>query len=108
MQRLDQTALRALRILLDRQPTTEAKIAFAWTIAAGPALARAATVSWSFDGVLRVRARSEQWQTEVTRARPLITERLAQLLGPGVVRRVVVAAAPIESPVSLHGTRGRG
>jgi hypothetical protein len=90
MDRLHQTATRACRALLDNQPNTPAKIAFAWSMAAGPALGRAGSAEWSTDGTLRVRARDAAWLREMRRARPIITERLAQLLGPGVVRRIVI------------------
>lgn len=90
MEPLNTTATRALRTLLSGQPTTEAKVAFAWQIAAGPALGRAATASWSEDGLLHVRARTDAWCQEIRRARPMITERLGHLLGPDVVRRLVI------------------
>ena len=90
MKRLDQTSVDALRLLLDGQPTTEAKVSFAWTIAAGPTLSRAATVAWSPAGVLRVRARTEAWREEIRRARPLIAKRVADLLGDGVVRQITI------------------
>ena len=105
MERLDQTAVRALRRLLEGQPTTQAKVAFAWQIAAGPSLARAATLSWTSDGTLRVMARSEPWRQEIARARPVIAERIAQVLGAGVVRRIAVAAAS-EEPPSTGRRRG--
>jgi anti-sigma factor RsiW len=91
VERLDVTATRALRPLLDGQPTTEAKIAFAWAIAAGPAMSRAATVSWTADGTLHVRAKSETWRLEIVRARPLLATRVAALVGPGVVQRISIA-----------------
>ena len=43
MEPINTTAVGALRTLLADQPTSAAKVAFAWQIAAGPALARAAT-----------------------------------------------------------------
>jgi Dna[CI] antecedent, DciA len=89
MERLDQTSIRALRSLLDSQPTTDAKVGFAWRIAAGPTLARAGTLTWSENGTLVIVARSEDWR----RATPILTERVNQLLGPGVVRRIKVAAS---------------
>lgn len=91
VERIDATATRALQALLAGQPNTPAKVAFAWRIAAGAAFARAADVDWSADGTLRVRARSTAWRREITRARPLILERLTALLGPDVVRRLVVS-----------------
>jgi hypothetical protein len=67
---LNRAATRAIQTLLGGQPNTTAKVAFAWTIAAGVALGRASTPTWSSDGTL--------------------VERLRELLGPDVVRRVVV------------------
>lgn len=78
-----------LRELLDGQPDTPAKVRFAWRIAAGPALGRAAATSWS-DGVLRLRPQSAAWEREIRRARPMLTERLRQLLGPDTVRSIVI------------------
>lgn len=89
VERLDLTAARALRLALDGQPLTDAKVGFAWALAAGPALARAASISWQ-DGVLSVRAKSNAWRTEIARARPVILQRMNQLLGPDVVRTVRV------------------
>jgi hypothetical protein len=80
----------ALQTLLHDQPVTAAKVAFAWQIAAGPAMARATTPAWVGDGILRVRARDAVWQREASRARPIITQRLEQLLGPGVVEKIVI------------------
>ncbi len=90
MESIGHTGARTLGSLLAGQPTTDAKVAFAWQIAAGPALSRAATLSWSSDGTLRVRATSAAWRQEIRRARPMITERLGHLLGQGVVKRMVI------------------
>ena len=84
------TATQAYRALLAAHPTTAAKIAFAWHLAAGPALGRAGTAAWTPDGTLRVRARDAAWLREMRRARPIITERLNELLGAGVVQRIVI------------------
>jgi hypothetical protein len=100
MQRLDRTAISALRTLLDRQPTTEAKVTFAWTIAAGATLARAASVRWSDSGTLHVVARTEAWRQELARARPLIARRVADLVGQQAVRRIVIEDVPEERLVS--------
>jgi hypothetical protein len=89
VERLDGTATRAMRLLLDEQPLTEAKVRFAWTMAVGPALARAATVSFA-DGTLRVRAKSAAWRDELRRATPLTRHRLAQFLGDDAVRTIVI------------------
>jgi hypothetical protein len=90
MERLDRTAVAAVRALIAPQPLTEAKVAFAWAIAAGPALTRATTVSFS-DGTLRVEASTEAWRSELARARPVLADRLASLLGPDVVRTITIA-----------------
>ena len=66
MNRIQSTAARAYHSLLASQPNTAAKVAFAWQVAAGPALARAGRPRWT-DGTL-----------------------LTELLGADVVRRLVI------------------
>ena len=90
MQPLKHTATNVLRDLLASQPETEAKIEFAWRIAAGPAMARATWVAWTARGTLIVRARDAEWRREVVRARATIAGRIAGLLGPGVVTAIHV------------------
>ncbi len=89
MERVGSMADRAVRLLLEGQPLGEAKVRFAWQLAAGPALARAAAISWQ-DGVLRVRACSPAWEQELVRSRPLMLQRLRHLLGPAAVRTIRV------------------
>lgn len=90
MERLDRAAVAALRTVLDSQPTTPAKVKFAWALVAGAAIAQATSLSWSGDGSLYVRAKNDVWKKEILRARAGIVPRLAELLGPDVVRRIVV------------------
>jgi hypothetical protein len=90
------TATRAFQHLLRDQPTTAAKVNFGWQVAAGPALARAARVAWTGDGLLRVQPRSAAWRREIERARPLVASRLDHLLGDGVVRAIVIEPAADE------------
>lgn len=91
MDALQRAASDALRTLLDSQPTTPAKIAFAWRIAAGAALAKAGEPEWRRDdGVLVIRSASEAWRRELRRASPVLLHRLQELIGPGVVRRLVI------------------
>jgi hypothetical protein len=90
MERLAATSTSVLRSILDGQPLTEAKVAFAWRIAAGPALARAATVSWSPAGTLVVYADSSAWRLELVRAKSMLAERLRLLLGREAVRRIQI------------------
>jgi predicted nucleic acid-binding Zn ribbon protein len=96
---LRDTASRVVRDLLATQPTTAAKVGFAWRMAAGAALARATSVTWRDDGVLVVSTRSDAWQREAARARPVLLTRLTALLGPGVVRSIrVIEDASCEKP----------
>ena len=92
MERLDRTAVRAVRELIGPQPVTDAKIAFAWALAAGPALARASKITWR-DGELRVEANAETWRKEILRAKPMLEARIDEILGPGVVRRISIPTA---------------
>jgi hypothetical protein len=105
MERLDATAARAMRMLLDAQPLDEAKVRFAWTVAAGPALARATTVAWT-DGVLSVRAKSEAWRLEVRRGRAVILQRISQLVGEAAVRRIELLQERGQRPAA-PGRTGR-
>ncbi len=91
MEPLSSTAAPALRALLTNQPVTSAKVLFVWKIVAGPALARAATPVWSSDGTLYLRARTDAWRQELRRSKPVLADRLNQLLGAGVVRRLDVS-----------------
>lgn len=90
MRQIHCTIPAALEALLAPQPLTPAKVAFAWRVSVGPALARATTVTREANGTLRVAAGSAHWRREVRRAAPLIEARLARLLGAGVVTRVQV------------------
>ena len=90
MESLHNAASHAVRRLLAGQPTTPAKIAFAWKIAAGQAMSRATETALSADGVLVVRARTEAWHREVRVARALLLRRLQDLLGPGVIARLKI------------------
>jgi predicted nucleic acid-binding Zn ribbon protein len=92
---LDTAAARVLRTILDQQPLTEAKIRFAWRLSAGPTLAAATAVEWAADGRLRVTVKSDEWRRELVRARPLILQRLRELVGRDVVKALhVMGGAP--------------
>jgi hypothetical protein len=91
MQQVQSTAMRAYRSLLASQPLTPGKVAFAWTLAAGPALGRAGTPSYLLTSrTLVVRARDTAWLREIRRARPIVAERLTHLLGPDAIHRIVI------------------
>jgi predicted nucleic acid-binding Zn ribbon protein len=74
-----------LAALLARQPLTAAKVAFAWRIAVGPALARVTTVE-RVGATLRVRTSDARWSPELERSQAVILARLAAMLGADVVR----------------------
>lgn len=88
---MNSTAARAMRLLLAAQPLTEAKVRFAWTLAAGPAVVRASSVTFA-DGILAVRVKSDSWRQAVERSRPVVHARLAEFLGPGIVRTITIAS----------------
>ena len=75
--------------IIRRQPASKERTAFAWTVAVGPALARATTVEL-VDGVLLVSARDPQWAREINRARDTILPRLQLLLGEEALRGIRV------------------
>jgi predicted nucleic acid-binding Zn ribbon protein len=79
-----------VRHLLSGQPTTAAKVAFAWQVAAGAALARNGSPEWRGDGTLRVRAKNVAWHRELTLNRGVVLERMAEVLGRGVVTHIVI------------------
>ena len=89
MEPLSTTESAALLRVLEAQPTTPAKIAFAWHMSAGPSLGRATTIEWR-DGIVRVRADGEAWKREVRIARGVLLRRMQDLLGPEVVARIVI------------------
>src|SRR5262245_3505751 len=75
--------------LLRAAPLSSGKVEFAWKTAVGGALERATKVKLE-NGVLLVEAASRQWAREVMRSSPLILKRLQTLLGPDVVREIVL------------------
>ncbi len=91
MEPLSTTEAGALRRVLESQPTTAAKIAFAWRMAAGAAFERATRIDWRPDGTLSVRADGEAWRKEVRIARGALLHRLQDLLGAGVITRIDIA-----------------
>jgi hypothetical protein len=78
--------------IVRRQPPSAGRTAFAWTVAVGPALARAATVELH-GGILHVTPKDARWTREIDRARGTILSRLQALLGPDV-REIRLAEAP--------------
>lgn len=79
----------ALTRLLQRAPLTPEKVEFAWTQAAGPAVARKTEVALA-NGVLTVRVREAAWQRELERAIAVLIPRLQEVLGREALRRIEV------------------
>jgi predicted nucleic acid-binding Zn ribbon protein len=79
----------ALLQLLQDTPTSDGKIAFAWSAAVGPALARATRVKLE-GGTLLVETSSPQWTREVRRSTAVILGRLQRMLGADTVTAIIV------------------
>ena len=84
-------APRALSELLRSQPTSDAKVRFAWMCCVGTSIARATAVRLeSSTGTLHVFTDADTWRREVSRSIPIVKRRLTELLGPGTVTRITV------------------
>jgi predicted nucleic acid-binding Zn ribbon protein len=97
MEPLHDVLPRALRQVLRQGPLDQEKLAFAWTAAVGPAIARVTTVRLHGDGSVEVEAADEAWARELRRSLPEIARRLEALVGPAV-KTVRLATPP-------HGRR---
>jgi predicted nucleic acid-binding Zn ribbon protein len=93
MQPLQSFAPAVLADLVRRQPASAARTAFAWSIAAGPALARAATVE-ARDRVLLVTAKDARWSREIERSAATLLARVQALLGPTEVTSLRICVKP--------------
>ena len=82
----------ALQAVLRNQPLSKGKVSLAWSAAVGRTIDRVTGASLDADGTLTVRADDRHWAREVGRSRALITSRLNQLLGDGVVKRLEVTS----------------
>ena len=73
-------ATRVVADVIRRQPLTPGKATFAWSVAVGPAIARATSVELR-GGVLYVTPKDARWAKEVDRAADTILTRVQALLG---------------------------
>ena len=89
MQPFQSFATGVLAQVIRRQPDSAARTTFAWTVAAGPAMARAATVD-ARDGTLFITPKDARWSREIERSRDTILERVQHLLGPDAVTAISV------------------
>ncbi len=103
MKRLNTIVPLALAELIRHAPLCPEKVAFAWQAAVGPAIDRATTAVLGEGGALEVKTTDAAWQRELKRSSPLILERLARLLGPGVVTRLKVVSPDPARPKRAAG-----
>jgi predicted nucleic acid-binding Zn ribbon protein len=71
-----------------KAPLTDAKVAFAWRLAVGPALGKATSVRLGTDGTLYVTAESKAWNDSIRASIGMIRSRLAHYLGDEAVKRI--------------------
>lgn len=93
MQPFQSFATGVLGEVIRRQPASPARTTFAWTVAAGPAMARAATVE-ARDGTLFITPKDARWSREIERARDTILRRVQHLLGTGAVKAITICVKP--------------
>jgi predicted nucleic acid-binding Zn ribbon protein len=84
----------AVRHILRQGAMSPGKLAFAWRLAVGAAIARASEVSLREDGTVDVLAVDPAWRRELKRSHDLVLTRLQDLLGSEIVRRVRVLGRP--------------
>ena len=70
-----------------KAPLTPEKVAFAWRLAVGPAVAKATTVRLDTDGTLYLKGESQAWVDSVMSSAGMIRSRLAHFLGDDAVKR---------------------
>jgi predicted nucleic acid-binding Zn ribbon protein len=74
--------------VVKKAPLTPEKVALAWRLAVGVAVAKATTVTLDGQGVLHVKADTPAWRAAVRKSTPLIHHRLNDLLGNDVVKSI--------------------
>ncbi len=83
-----QLATSTVAAALRNQPLSPAKVRFAWELAAGRPMARAAEPAVDSAGTVVLRVTDARWAREIARAQPILLERLRAWLGPDVQVRV--------------------
>ena len=83
--------------IIRRQPSSRERTAFAWSVVAGSALGRAATVDLR-DGILYVTPKDDRWTRELHRAGDTLLTRLQALLGPELLELRVLSAPRTVNP----------
>ena len=93
MQPFQSFATGVIAEVIRRQPASPARTKFAWTVAAGPAMARAALVD-ARDGILFITPKDARWSREIERSRDTILRRVQHLLGEDAVTAISICAKP--------------
>ncbi len=93
MQSLQSFASGVIAQAIRRQPSSPARTAFAWSVAAGPAMARAATVE-ARDGVLHITPKDARWAREIERAGSTLLDRIQALVGSNDVASLRICVKP--------------
>lgn len=91
----DRTVIKANQVMpgvvaevVRKAPLTDAKVAFAWRLAVGPAVGKATSVRLASDGTLYVTADSSAWTDSMRASIGMIRSRLAHYLGEEAVKRI--------------------
>ncbi|MBA2603820.1 MAG: DUF721 domain-containing protein [Acidobacteria bacterium] len=87
---LQNFASGVLAAIVQRQPHSPHRTAFAWQLAVGPALARSSSVELEH-GILTVHTRDLRWGREIERAAGTILRRMQHVLGPAAVTQIRIA-----------------
>jgi hypothetical protein len=74
--------------VIRKAPLTDEKVAFAWRLAVGPAMAKSTSVRLGSDGTLYLRGESRAWIDSVRASVGLIRSRLAHYLGDDAIKRI--------------------
>jgi hypothetical protein len=74
--------------VIRKAPLTDEKVAFAWRLAVGPAVAKATSVRLGANGILYVKSESPAWSDAIGKSFGVIRSRLAHYLGESAVTRI--------------------
>ena len=74
--------------VIRKAPLSDEKVAFAWRLTVGPAVAKATKVRLGSDGTLYVSAESKAWTDSIRVSVGMIRSRLAHYLGDETVKRI--------------------
>jgi hypothetical protein len=93
VQPLQTFAAGVIAHVIRRQPPSAARTAFVWSVAAGPAMSRAASVDMR-GTVLLVTPKDARWAREIARAAPTLLARLHALVGSTEITSLHICEKP--------------